>query len=102
MMFNKIAYVFVNQLSLATGYMIFNRIARIAVNQLMELPSSLEMEEPEPSIHRARNIYKCPVCAKTVKSQNYLRLHMKSHTGKQFTQNTCIKDRNTYNLVLHV
>lgn len=58
-----------------------NRIARIAVNQLMELPSSLEMEEPEPSIHRARNIYKCPVCAKTVKSQNYLRLHMKSHTG---------------------
>lgn len=58
-----------------------NRIARIAVNQLLELPSSLEMEEPEPSIHRARNIYKCPVCAKTVKSQNYLRLHMKSHTG---------------------
>lgn len=67
--------------------MIFYRIARIAVNQLLELPSSLEMEEPEPSIHRARNIYKCPVCAKTVKSQNYLRLHMKSHTGKQFTQN---------------
>lgn len=58
-----------------------NRIARIAVNQLLELPSSLEMEEPEPSIHRARNIYKCPVCAKTVKSQNYLRLHRKSHTG---------------------
>ncbi|XP_061191303.1 transcription factor E4F1-like [Saccostrea echinata] len=58
-----------------------SRIARIAVNQLLELPSSLEVDEPEPSIHRARNIYKCPVCARAVKSQNYLRLHMKSHMG---------------------
>ncbi|XP_048763104.2 transcription factor E4F1-like [Ostrea edulis] len=58
-----------------------SRVARIAVNQLLELPSNMELEEPEPSIHRARNIYKCPVCARAVKSQNYLRLHMKSHIG---------------------
>jgi uncharacterized Zn-finger protein len=45
----------------------------------MELPQ----DDVESETHRelSGNSYKCPVCNKQFRGSNYLKLHMRNHTG---------------------
>ncbi|XP_060577562.1 transcription factor E4F1-like isoform X2 [Ruditapes philippinarum] len=53
--------------------------AKTALKQLMELPQ----DDVESETHRelSGNSYKCPVCNKQFRGSNYLKLHMRNHTG---------------------
>ena len=64
---------------LNTGYnYYYYRMAKTAVKQLLEIPSS----DTDQAAHEDAVVLSCPVCKKSFRNNNYLRLHMKIHTGQ--------------------
>ena len=59
----------------------FHRDAQVAVKQLLELPSDPVDGDQEPVEFSTRLMYKCPVCMRKFRGSNYLKLHMRNHTG---------------------
>ncbi|XP_045213317.2 transcription factor E4F1-like isoform X2 [Mercenaria mercenaria] len=53
--------------------------AKTALKQLMELPQDYADTEADRNI--SGTVYKCPVCNKHFRGSNYLKLHMRNHTG---------------------
>ena len=60
----------------------FTRDAQVAVKQLLDLPSDPVDGDSEPAEFSTRLMYKCPVCMRKFRGSNYLKLHMRNHTGK--------------------
>ena len=75
---------------------IFYRDAQVAVKQLLELPAApTDGDDPDEAELSARLLYKCPVCMRKFRGSNYLKLHMRNHTGwfiEHFLQVFQIKD----------
>ena len=59
----------------------FTRDAQVAVKQLLDLPSDPVDGDQEPAEFSTRLMYKCPVCMRKFRGSNYLKLHMRNHTG---------------------
>ena len=54
----------------------------MAVKQLLELPAGpIDGEDPDEAELSTRLLYKCPVCMRKFRGSNYLKLHMRNHTG---------------------
>ena len=63
---------------------IFYRDAQIAVKQLLELPTApIEGEDSDKPELSARLLYKCLICMRKFRGSNYLKLHMRNHTGRK-------------------
>ncbi|KAL4239609.1 Transcription factor [Mactra antiquata] len=68
------------------SYIKFNDImdeckkAQVALKQLMDIPAETSNIETNNDI-ASGSLYKCPVCNKQFRRSNYLRFHMRNHTG---------------------
>ncbi|KAK3583635.1 hypothetical protein CHS0354_039462 [Potamilus streckersoni] len=59
----------------------FENEAQIAIKQLIEIPTDETAEGEEETHSTQGSSAKCPVCMKRFRGSNYLRLHMRTHTG---------------------
>ena len=51
------------------------------MKQLLELPADPIDGDADQAELSTRLLYKCPVCMRKFRGSNYLKLHMRNHTG---------------------
>ena len=65
------------------------REASLALHQLLELRDKADVKTVVPNgVHGYKTLYKCPVCSRSFRGNAYLRLHMRTHTGKDQSMHT--------------